>query len=445
MKLQKYISKVLDIFAALCLIMFFISFNFQDNLINGWYQQYLPAGITNNINSLVFTDSLTGYISTASDNNGVSYLLKTTNGGDNWFTLIRDTNVISYHDLQFLNKDTGIMGGVELLYKTTNAGISWITKPMPWPGNMYALNFDTIFIADQQSVIGGLWRTTNGGASWDKLVNFGSGNPDRVYFFNKDIGFIERSTDTYKTTDGGYNWSYIPSGGFSDIYFFDSLNGFLASGFKMKKTTNGGLNWVQQQLPVTSLTGIIRFSIINRDTIWGSYGSIFIGSGYRGVVYKTTNGGTNWGYQVPLNNNNIDQYFFVSFSNKLNGWAYWLGNTGVHTKIGGNDTTFFTGMKLVDEYTPKGYTLGQNYPNPFNPVTNIPFELDKSGYVTLIVYDITGKVIKELVNGRWGKGSYLCDFDGTGLSSGTYFYRIEITRESTKERYIDSKKMLMIK
>ena len=393
---------------------------------------------------MIFLDSLTGFIVTGADTVGnTNYILETTNGGDNW--IINLSALTKFHKIQFINDSTGYAMGALSFYKTTNRGGNWNTTGLPgYPVDMFVLNSDTIFIADDQSVIGGLWRTTNGGTSWTQLVNFGSCNPEKIYFFNKNIGFIVRCSNTYKTTDGGFNWSVISGGSFIDIKFIDSLTGYKTSG-DIKKTTDGGMNWVTQQFPNISFIGMNRFSIINKDTIWGTLGAIFIGGGYRGVVYKTTNGGINWGYQIPLNNNNIGQYFFISFYNKLNGWAYYLQNTGVHTKIGGNDTTFFTGMKLVENFVPSGYTLGQNYPNPFNPSTNIPFELSESGYIILKVYDITGRTIKELVNGRWGKASYVVDFNGTNLPSGIYFYRIEITGDYTKALYTETKKMLLIK
>ena len=426
-----------------CLLIFFASAGFQDNLVNGWYQQFLPSGISKPIADIVFLDSLTGFIVTGADTVGnTNYILKTTNGGDNWF--INLSALTKFHKIQFINDSTGYAMGALSFYKTTNRGGNWNTTGLPgYPVDMYVLNSDTIFMADDQSIVGGLYRTTNGGTSWAKLVNFGSGNPSAVYFFNKDIGFIVRSTDTYKTTDGGYNWSVIPGGAFIQIYFLDSLTGYKTSG-DIKKTTDGGMIWVTQQLPITIGISMNKISVVNKDTIWGVGGDIY-NNGYRGITYKTTNGGINWGYQVPLNNNNIGIYELISFSNKINGWAYYVQNTGVHTKIGGSDTTFFTGLTLFSNIVPEKFSLGQNYPNPFNPVTKIPYEIKEPSYIVLKVYDITGRMVKELVNGKWGTGKYIADFDASGLSSGTYFYRIEIRGESTKERYIDSKKMLLVK
>ena len=431
------------ILSGICLLFLAVTFH-TENRSSGWYQQYLPAGINNNINDLKFTDSLTGYISTANDSFGVSYLLKTTNGGDNWFTMVRDTTGNIYSNFQFFNKDTAYIKGYDQIYKTTNAGLNWIHQCyLPGVTAYYAINLDTIFSISDISIIGGLWRTTNGGTSWTQLVNFGSCNPEKIYFFNKYNGYMAKCNEIWKSSDCGANWFYLASGNWLDIHFLDSLNGYKADG-GVRKTTDGGYNWIQQQLPVTHVSGMGKINLVNYDTIWG-IGGVIYNNGYIGIIYKSTNGGSNWGYQVPLNNNSISVYQHIKFVNAFKGWAYRIANTGVHTTIGGNDTTFFTGMKLVEEYTPKGYTLGQNYPNPFNPSTNIPFELSESGYIILKVYDITGRTIKELVNGRWGKASYVVDFNGTNLPSGIYFYRIEITGDYTKALYTETKKMLLIK
>jgi len=84
---------------------------------------------------------------------------------------------------------------------------------------------------------------------------------------------------------------------------------------------------------------MVNFQIINKDTIWGT-GGIIYNNGYKGLIYKTINGGNNWGYQVPLNNNNIGVYNLISFVNKNNGWSFLLSKyRGAH-KFGGSDTTF---------------------------------------------------------------------------------------------------------
>lgn len=71
------------------------------------------------------------------------------------------------------------------------------------------------------------------------------------------------------------------------------------------------------------------------------------------------------------------------------------------------------------------YSLQQNYPNPFNPVTKINYTLPKSDFVTLKVYDLNGKEIADLVNLYQTAGEYNYTFDGSRLSSGVYFYRLQ--------------------
>ena len=88
---------------------------------------------------------------------------------------------------------------------------------------------------------------------------------------------------------------------------------------------------------------------------------------------------------------------------------------------------------------PKEYNLFQNYPNPFNPETNIQFDLPKEGLVTLKVYDILGREVKNIVNEFKQAGSYIVSFDGNRLSSGIYFYRLE------SGNFVQVRRMVLIK
>ena len=89
--------------------------------------------------------------------------------------------------------------------------------------------------------------------------------------------------------------------------------------------------------------------------------------------------------------------------------------------------------------TPGTYELYQNYPNPFNPFTKIKFDIPKSGFVTLKIYDMLGKEVQTLVSSDLTTGSYSVDFDASRLTSGVYFYKL-ITDE-----FVDVKKMVLIK
>ncbi len=92
----------------------------------------------------------------------------------------------------------------------------------------------------------------------------------------------------------------------------------------------------------------------------------------------------------------------------------------------------------------KEFTLEQNYPNPFNPSTTIKFTLHKSGMVKLVVYDMLGREVKTLVNGKKMAGEYQVTWDGVDnsgkkVASGLYYYRLE------SKNFRQTRKMLMLK
>ncbi|MBN1408475.1 MAG: T9SS type A sorting domain-containing protein [Calditrichaceae bacterium] len=83
--------------------------------------------------------------------------------------------------------------------------------------------------------------------------------------------------------------------------------------------------------------------------------------------------------------------------------------------------------------------LAQNYPNPFNPSTTIKFALTENGPVNLIIYDLTGRRVAELLNNKMQTGWHSVEFDGHGLASGIYLYRL-ITEQGSLVR-----KMVLLK
>ena len=85
---------------------------------------------------------------------------------------------------------------------------------------------------------------------------------------------------------------------------------------------------------------------------------------------------------------------------------------------------------------PSSFTLYQNYPNPFNPTTKIKYQLPEFSNVKLTIYDVLGRQIKTLVNQEKPAGNYEVEFDGTGLPSGVYFYRIEAGKFSDTKKFV---------
>jgi hypothetical protein len=86
------------------------------------------------------------------------------------------------------------------------------------------------------------------------------------------------------------------------------------------------------------------------------------------------------------------------------------------------------------------YALGQNYPNPFNPSTTIKFALPTASNISLKVYDVLGKEVATLAEGRYEAGAFTATFDAKNMNSGVYFYTL---RSSTG--FVQSAKMLLMK
>ena len=159
---------------------------------------------------------------------------------------------------------------------------------------------------------------------------------------------------------------------------------------------------------------------------------------------------------------NGDPYFVnIKFSAGA-GNILWQNNytTGgyaepVDIKVGADNSIYVCGQNVQRSLTVKysqnmtgvnnntgiagEYTLNQNYPNPFNPSTVIKYTLKKQSTVRISVYDIKGGLVEELLNENKNKGTYEIRFEASGLSSGTYFYRLDT------EEFSEVKKMILIK
>jgi hypothetical protein len=96
-----------------------------------------------------------------------------------------------------------------------------------------------------------------------------------------------------------------------------------------------------------------------------------------------------------------------------------------------------TGVKNTDVVTT--YDLMQNYPNPFNPATTINYQLPRSGYVKLKIFDLLGRDVATLVDGPQNAGRYSTTWNARNNPSGVYFYRL------TADSYTMTKKLMLLK
>lgn len=105
-------------------------------------------------------------------------------------------------------------------------------------------------------------------------------------------------------------------------------------------------------------------------------------------------------------------------------------------------------LQVEGSLLPTQFALAQNYPNPFNPTTKIHYELPKDALVRLVVYDVLGREIAVVVDGRQSAGVYDATFSASRFASGVYFYRLHaeaVDRTGSQQSFQSVKKMLMLK
>ena len=108
------------------------------------------------------------------------------------------------------------------------------------------------------------------------------------------------------------------------------------------------------------------------------------------------------------------------------------------SSVGWSGPISTTGVPANDRI-PNEYALHQNYPNPFNPTTTISYEVAHAGPVTLKVFNLLGQEVATLVNGAKEPGTYKVTWNGGGLPSGMYFYKMQ------SGSFTATKRMLLLK
>lgn len=128
-----------------------------------------------------------------------------------------------------------------------------------------------------------------------------------------------------------------------------------------------------------------------------------------------------------------------------NSTFYWRASASNDSGVSPYSVTgsFGTGNQIVGVEAAGGlpgeFRLSQNYPNPFNPATQIGYAVPERSRVSLRVYDVLGKEVATLFDGVRPAGEYVAEFNGKGLSSGIYFYRL------VSGRFVETKKLVLMK
>ncbi|HRJ86738.1 MAG TPA: T9SS type A sorting domain-containing protein [Ignavibacteria bacterium] len=191
------------------------------------------------------------------------------------------------------------------------------------------------------------------------------------------------------------------------------------------------------------------------DLILDAAGNIFLtgqstglSTGYNYLTARYSPTGTQVWLQTYLGPGNEHDYA-NAIAPGTNGVVYVTGyseGSGTGKDLATVKYAQTVGIQNINSEVPDKFSLEQNYPNPFNPVTKIGLRIADFGFVSLKIFDITGKEIAVLVNENMNAGTYNVDFDASHLASGMYFYRIAVHSDRMEANgFTDIKKMMLVK
>jgi photosystem II stability/assembly factor-like uncharacterized protein len=310
-----------------------------------------------------------------------------------------------------------------------------ISPPGGGSGNNYCFSAPYIVCKSNPQVmyVGGLnlYKSTAAGSSWQSLGSLGgykalsmdgsSTGTDTVYIGTApQISggatakiFLLAGNVLTDITNG-----QIPNRYVTDIHVnpnnsrvaYATLGGF-GSGHVFR-TTNAGLSWTD----ITANLPDVPHQAVCIDPLYPQ--NIYVGNDL-GVYISTNNGGTWFEFRQGMPYALVMDLKVVPTARKIRVATH--GNGVYQRELLENPI----GITQTGNTVPREFSLSQNYPNPFNPATKIRFDIARAGNVKLTVYDISGRLVTTLVNKTLAPASYTADFNGAGLASGVYFYRLE--------------------
>jgi photosystem II stability/assembly factor-like uncharacterized protein len=335
------------------------------------------------------------------------YVNRSTNKGVSW-SYIAPPVINSAFNGPFLLAPSNpkiIYAGGDIVYKSTNAGNDWTAMnngnvlngdPVLSIAVSYT-NPDSVYITTAPTLHpAAVFISSNGGGSWTDITG---SLPDR---YPVDISVDPRNSSIV----------YIALSGFGTSHLFRSLN--------------GGISWtdIGQGLPDVP-TSAICIDPFNSATL-------YVGNDL-GVYYSLDNG-ISWN---DLNSGIIGTALVMDLAVSPIDYKLVVATHGRGVyKI---PLSSITSVGYNKNPIPTGFELQQNYPNPFNGGTVIKFTIPEPSYVSLILYDITGKEIKVLSSGNLSAGQHQISIgtkDFEKLSSGVYLYKLSSAGFSAVKKMI---------
>ncbi len=403
-------------------------------------------------------------------------IFRSSNCGNDWSRLEAGWQDLHVTSLVANRGDTLYTAGAgEGIFTSTDHGISWSELPTGLRHELIAGGLAIspqghLFVAVYRDFVWQYLRSTDNGRHWVGL-NTGA----LLYPVFNDSGHIFATYLTLgiegygyigvkRSMDNGETWGTITTGLRGDIITTVIINGsgdlFVGTDEGIYRSTNRGELWTAVNSGLTDK--VIRGLAVSRS------GHLFAATGtdYADKVFRSSDNGENWVHQFSLPRNSGIRAMVADAGGKvfiaLDSMGVYLNgvkcNGGLDNLIvrllaldhGGylyaaTDGGIFrsristTGVVELPRELPATYRLEQNYPNPFNPGTIISSRLAVASHVKLVVYDLLGREVATLVNEKRAAGMYQDFFDGSGLASGVYIYRL------TAGQFIDSRRMILLK
>lgn len=426
--------------------------------LNWFILPNFPSNVfTASLNRLTFTNAATGFAG-----GYPARIVKTTDAGDNWYVVNRTglTDTIgTINKIFFINSSIGwavtSRGGI---LKTTDAGNNWFAQLNVG----VSIIFNSVYFVD--SLYGWTansdrpFKTTDGGTNWVQQTNSGIWQSRDVFFTNRDTGWIVDNTSwslLKKTIDGGINWIAIPEilNPF-EFHFFPDPKHWIINGTPQKYITeDGGYSWIDITTDVPS--GFNNFNGVT-DFLGFAVGELGIVLRYFDetvpvelmdftALIEYNKVSLNWITASETNNNGffierikVDENYwktltfingagtstnanFYSYRDRLNKFGKYKYRL---KQIDYNGQYEYSNEIEVDYINKFDFYLSQNYPNPYNPATKIDFNIPEKTFVRIILYDVTGREIKKIIDQEMEAGNYSVSLSSEGLSSGVYFYKM---------------------